>query len=193
MTQPRRAPLVALGAAMALAGCAQLIAGTPTPDVTVATTGGGSPPGSASTEPPVERPREIDLDGEDPCALIPRADWPGLGIEQPGERSEEPNFRSPRCFYPRVGDLTLVITEGVEAWEDRTHNVEISSAAAIEGFATTTIWNEVDRRSCYTAVDVSDGQHLLTTALSVNADVDREVSCGRSYQLAESAMRTLTS
>jgi hypothetical protein len=182
----------ALSATLALAGCTQTSAGTPMPDDTVTTSDEPDPNDSTTgTKPSDERPQDIDLNGKDPCALIPQADWPKFGIEQPGKQSEEPNLKSPRCYYSSVGDLTLVVTEGIEAWDERASDTEISDAKAIEGFPTITIWNEIDRRSCYTAVDVTDGQYLLTTALSVNADTDRAESCARSYQLAESAMKTL--
>jgi hypothetical protein len=170
----------ALSAALVLTGCTQTSAGTPMPDDTTTT-----------SSDPNERPREINLDGKDPCALIPESDWPKFNIEQPGKPSEEPNFKSPRCYFSGVGDLTLVVTEGIDAWDERTSNAEVSDAEAIAGFSTITIWNKADRRSCYTAVDVKDGQYLLTTVASVNADVDRAESCDRSYQLAESAMKTL--
>jgi hypothetical protein len=87
--------------------------------------------------------------------------------------------------------VTLVVTEGIGAWEERTQSVEISEAKSIEGFSTITIWNKADRHSCYTAVDVADGQYLLTTASSVNANVDKAETCDRSYQLAESVMKSL--
>lgn len=153
-------------------------------------------PGTTSSptsgdEPSSNRPKEITLDGKDPCGLIPEADWTKLGIERPGKQSDSETFKSPRCYYSGVGDVTLVVTDGVAAWTDKASNVDVSDADPIAGFPTITVWNEVDRRSCYTAVDVADGQHLLTTATSVNANVDRDETCDRSYQLAESAMKTL--
>lgn len=170
-----------LSAALALTGCNQTSAGSPMPDDSV----------TSGSEPANERPREISLDGKDPCGLIPQVDWAKFGIERPGKRSEEPNFKSPHCYYSSVGDVTLVVTEGIEAWEERRHNVEISDPEPIEGFPSIVIWNKAGRHSCYTAVDVADGQYLLTTASSVNANTDREATCDRSYQLAESAMKTL--
>lgn len=191
MTPARHLSLTAvLSTTLALtAGCTEESAGSPMPDntVNISSTTESAP----SSERPAERPREIALDGRDPCGLVPQTDWPKFGIEGPGKESEEPNFASPNCYYPSVGDVTLVVTEGMAAWANRTENTEISAAEAIEEFPTITIWNEVDRRSCYTAVDVADGQHLLITASSVNASVDREATCDRSYQLAESVMTAL--
>jgi hypothetical protein len=168
----------ALSAALALASCTETSVGSPMPDDSV----------TSDSEPSNKRPLEINLDGKDPCGLIPQSDWPKFGIERPGKRSEEPNLKSPHCYYSGVGDVTLVVTEGIEAWDDAS---EVSDANAIERFPTIIIWNEIDRRSCYTAVDVADGQHLLITASSVNANIDRTETCDRSYQLAESAMKTL--
>ena len=173
-------------------GCTQTSAGTPLPDATETTSNTVEPTDSTtSTEPSSERPREIDLEGNDPCQQIPQADWPRLGIGRPGERSEEPTFQSPNCYYSSVGEVTLVITDGVVAWTEKASNVDVSDADPIADFPTITVWNEADQRSCYTAVDIADGQHLLTTATSVNANVDRAETCDRSYQLANSAMKTL--
>jgi uncharacterized protein DUF3558 len=181
-----------LAAALALAGCTQTSTGSPRPDNTMTASGEpGATASTTSTKPSNERPREIDLDGKDPCGQIPQADWPKFGIEKPGKASEEPNLKSPTCYYSSVGDVTLVVTEGIDAWEERTQNVDIGDAKDIEGFSTITIWNKTDRHSCYTAVDVTDGQYLLTTASSVNANVDKAETCNRSYQLAESAMKSL--
>lgn len=162
------------------------------PDKTTIQSGEPGTEVPASSEAPTsERPEDIALDGKDPCALIPQADWSQFGIDQPGKPSEDKTFQSPRCFYAGVGDLVLVVTGGIETWEEQAQNVAVSDAQTIDDFRTLTIWNEADRRSCYTAVDVADGQHLLTTAASVRANVDRDESCDRSYQLAESAMKTL--
>jgi len=83
------------------------------------------------------------------------------------------------------------VTEGVDAWQERTQNVEISDAKAIDAFPTITIWNKADEHSCYTAVDVADGQYLLTTAMSIEVNANRTATCDLAYQLAESAMKTL--
>jgi hypothetical protein len=194
VTQTRWLVLTAaLSATLTLTGCTQTSTGSPRPDDDVTASGepGTTTDSRTSTKPSSERPREINLDGKDACGLILQADWPKFGIERPGKQSEEPNFKSPNCYYSSVGDVTLVVTEGIDAWQDRTQNVEISDANAIEEFPTVTIWNKADRHSCYTAVDVADGQHLLTTAMSIEVNVDKAATCDLAYQLAESAMKTL--
>lgn len=182
----------ALAAALTLASCTQPFAGSPKPGDTGATNEKThTTESTASTEPSSDRPQEIDLNGKDPCAQIQQSDWSKFGIEHQGEQSQEQTFKSLDCYYSSVGDVTLVVTKGIDAWTEQARDVEISDMDPIEGFTTISIWNQVDRRSCYTAVDVADGQHLLTTATSTKANVNRDETCNRSYQLAESAMKTL--
>lgn len=182
----------ALSAVVAVSGCSEQSAGSPMPDETVPTDSEPDTTESTTgTEPSSERPREIRLDGKDPCGLIPPSDWPGLTIEGPGQPMEDPNFDSPQCYYRSVGNLTLVVTQGLEEWTDAIASAEITKAEPIEGFPTLTIWNEVDERSCYGAVDVADGQFLTTTAAPIVADPQKSESCDVAYRLAVSAMKTL--
>jgi hypothetical protein len=178
---------------LALTGCTNTSAGSPLPEDTATT---GSEPATTdpttSSEPSSERPRDISLDGKAPCELIPQADWPRFHIERPGQVGENPNFKSPQCYYPGTDagfNITLVVSEGVEAWAGR--NVKIENVEPIEGFPTTTMENNVDERACYAAVDVADGQYLLTTATPDPNDPDQPKKCDLAYQLAESAMKTL--
>lgn len=166
--------------ALALAGCTQSSAGTPMPDTNA----------SASTEPSQERPKELNLDGKDPCA-IPRADWPQFDIERPGKPEEHPDFKSPECYYSGVGTVTLVVTAGIEIWTEETYNAEIKDADPIDRFPTKTVASNVNRWACWAVVDVADGQFLMATALSDPSDPSKPERCELAYQLAESAMKTL--
>lgn len=183
----------ALCAAVGLAGCTDTSSGSPMPKYTVEdTTAPDTSDSTSSTEPSSERPREIRLDGKDPC-LIPQSDWPRFHIERPGQVSENPNFKSPNCNYSGsyAGAVTLVITEGIEAWTEETRNAEIEDAEPIDGFPTLLIANNVDKRACYAAMDVADGQYLLTTATPNPDDPAQPKKCDLAYDLAVSAMKTL--
>lgn len=192
MTTSRLVTLVAaLGLTLALAACGKESVGAPLPDDSAINTSTPETEESPSTDATDERPREIELDGKDPCALIPRTDWPKFEIDKPGVPQEEPNFRSPNCFYAGAGDVTLVITEGIDAWTEENRDVELEDAEPIAGFPTVTMANSVDRRACYAAVDVADGQYLMTTATPDPDDQSKPEKCDLAYQLAESAMTTL--
>jgi hypothetical protein len=181
----------ALSATLVLTGCTQTSTGSPMADDS--TTTSTEPDAATSTEPSNERPREINLQGKDPCGLIPQADWPKFDIEQPGEPSEHPDFKSPQCYYAgdRAGNVALVVTEGIEIWTEDTYNAEIRDAAPIDGFPTITVASNIDRQACWAVVDVSDGQFLMATADPDPDDSDNPERCDLAYQLAESAMKTL--
>lgn len=181
---------VALSAGLLLAGCTQSSAGTPLPDGT--STASIEPDTTTSTEPSSERPREIDLNGKDPCA-IPQTDWPKFDIERPGKPSDHPDFHSPNCYYSgdRAGSLTLVVTAGIEEWTTDKYNAEIEDAEPIDGFPTITVASNVDRWACLAVVDVADGQFLMTTTATDPDDPNSPERCDLAYQLAESAMKTL--
>jgi hypothetical protein len=180
----------ALSATLVLTGCTQTSAGTPMPDGT-STTGSEPDTTDSSTESSSNRPREVTLDDKDPCGLIPQADWPKLDIKGPGERSEEPTLKSPQCYYSGAGDVTLVVTEGIEAWTEGNRSLEIKVAEPIDGFPTITMANNAGGRACFAAVDVADGQYLLTTATPNPNDPSKAEKCDLAYLLAESAMKTL--
>lgn len=183
----------ALVAAVVLTGCTEQSAGSPLPDDTVANTVTESDTTEPTTgsEPSSERPSEIRLDNTDPCALIPQTDWTQFGIERPGIPGIEPNIQSPDCTYPGVGQVTTVVTEGIEAWTNGSRNVEIEHPEPIEGFPTVTLANNIDLRACYAAVDVADGQYLMTTATPDPDDPALPERCDFAYQMAESAMKVL--
>lgn len=184
MTHARVCTLAAaLAAALAVTGCTQPSAGTPMPGDTAAT--------SNQPEPSSERPRDIDLEGKDPCGLIPQADWPKLGIERPGKQSPHPDFESPRCFYPDLGGVTLVVTAGIEEWSTDKYNVAIEDVEPIDGFPAITVASNVDRRTCWAVVDIADGQSLMTTVASNPEDPSKPERCDLAYRFAESAMKTL--
>jgi Protein of unknown function (DUF3558) len=194
VTPTRWFPLAAaLSATLALTGCTQTSAGSPRPDATVTTSDQPDTTESTSTQPPNERPRDINLDGKDPCGLIPQADWPKFDIERPGKPSEHPDFKSPHCYYSgdRAGSVTLVVTAGIEIWTEETYNAEIETVEPIDGFPTITVASNINRRACWAAVDVADGQFLMATAMPNPNEPNSPERCDLAYQLAESAMKTL--
>lgn len=141
------------------------------------------------------RPREVRLDGKDPCGLIPRSDWRKFHIEEPGEPQRNEPLKSPQCFYnARVGafGITLVTTEDIDAWRGGKRYAKDAEVAPVKGFPAISLKNPVYETGCDIAVDVADGQYLLAELI---IDID-EVSrlperCEYAHQWAESAMSTL--
>lgn len=201
MTNPVRVA-VRLGAVMMLsglaAGCTNSSSGQPLPTnggLTTASTVSSSRSTTSSSRPAPARPRDLRLDGKDPCALVPKADWPKFHIERPGEQNEEPTFKSPDCFYSNsVGSfsVTLVITEGIEKWTDGTRSAVAAEAPPIAGFPAISLKRSTDKNECDIAVDVANGQYLLATVIVRPSQASQVPErCEYAHQLAESAMSTL--
>ncbi|MGH3858384.1 DUF3558 family protein, partial [Actinokineospora sp.] len=101
-----------------LAACGETTAGTPTSangDTTTTATKSSSP------KPSSERPRDITLDGKDPCGLTPQSDWAKFELDKPGKSKENQTFNVPECFYSSsMGGFSILLntTEGIEAWDE---------------------------------------------------------------------------
>lgn len=191
------ASMICVGAV--LAGCSDDATGSPRP--ADSTTQGSSEPSTTqagatpSTKRPADRPREIKLDGKDPCALVPQGDWAKFYIEKPGIPQESKTFKSRQCFYgTNIGSftVTLVVTEGIQAWNRGGRNADVADAEPIEGFPAISVAGKADRRGCYAVVDVADGQYLMSdVGVTPSAESKVPEKCEYAHQLAESAMKTL--
>jgi hypothetical protein len=198
MAKPWPLLLVAttMSACVSMAGCADKSPGIPRGQGNPGTvTETSDEPATASDEPSGRRPREIKLDGMDPCSLIPPTDWPKFRIEKPGKQIENPTFKSPECSYAKDSGgvaVTLVITEGIDVWTDGGRSAQVEEADPVEGFPTLSATLEVDPNRCDALVDVADGQYLKAYAAVRSQKSELPEKCEFARQVAESAMRTLT-
>jgi hypothetical protein len=171
---------ILLFAALLAAGCTTTSAGEPTPATNT------SPEGEQT------RPREILLDDLDPCSMLSQDDYDEYRVEEAGEPDENDQGNK-RCYWQsEIGfmSVTLVTHEGIEAQQERTNPIE--PADPIENFPTYTVTlSDVDN-SCFTAVDVADGQYLFVQA-GVYSSAEGASPCEYSHQFAGSVMSTLVS
>lgn len=185
----RFAVLPALAAVLA-AGCTTWSPGSTQYPVTPSASG---TPASVSAP---SRPREIHLDGRDPCAVIPRVDWPQFDIVRPGVAQQEPTLNSPACLYgTNTGgaEIILVVTEGIERWTDGSRRAEAHEEVPIEGFPTISLTLPTEADGCDVAVDVAPGQYLYAAKVVIPDGSGKTLPapCDWAHQLAESAMGTL--
>lgn len=195
MTLARTASL--LGAIMVagsmLTGCSEPSPGDPRPtNAGTSTKEAGPPPGSQ--EPGADRPREIKVNGKDPCTLIPQSDWAKFQIEEPGKLKENSASKEPLCDYNggnlAAFNLTLNSKEGIEAWDESKRDVKIDEIAPIDGFPAIEFTHRALKGGCSVVVDVADGQTLDVLALvSISRDYPKRCEIAREF--AESAMKTL--
>jgi hypothetical protein len=177
-------PLVACVLA---AGCTTAVEGTPS-----APTGVLLPP----------RPREVRLDGVDPCSLLtpeqraelgltsePRASTSYVELFRGDVRTCTIRGRSPGSVL--LG-ISVVTTVGIERWQeaDVAAGTRPTSAA---GFPALTASPQQLTDYCSVEVDVAEGQLLDVQfgAGGVRSPISQDELCRRAGQSAEAAMTTL--
>jgi len=175
-----------------LAACTSTSAGEPRPTGSPTPTNGSESESEAASTPTSTRPREIKLDGLDPCTLLPQADYSDYYLDKPGKLGTTTRGE-PECFWS--GDVgfmgaVLVTYEGVEAQEDKLGKIEPTDP--IDDFpAYTIVLPSSDAEICAVVVDVADGQYL---DVQVGLDGDRPgvpPVCEYAHQFATSIMSTL--
>lgn len=166
------------------------------------TTTATGPPATPSTPAPPPRPREVRLDGVDPCSLLTPQQRAGLGVEgtpRPAESYVE-LFRGnvPSCtmigFRPAAFGLgvSTVTSVGIERWRqgDLAAQVQPTSVA---GFPAVIAMPTRYTTYCSVDVDVAAGQ-LLDVQFSDGGGkppISQPELCQRAQQVAESTMITL--
>lgn len=172
-----------------ITACSESEGGTPTPGTA------GSTTESTSTKPSSARPREIKLDGKDPCQLLTAEQLPSLKIDRPGRPGSAPAFKAKDCSWTVTGAdsrLAPVTSEGIEVWTSgkRTGQAEETTPIATYPAISVTVPSDQDR--CDVMVDVADGQYLLATFSVSPSFMDRfPKPCEGARQLAEAAMQNL--
>lgn len=165
--------VVPLLAALALlAGCSQSTDGSANPGgatspTTTAADGTSAEPTSASDE-PAKRPKTVNVEDVDPCALLTEAQRAEFGLDQPPQPGGQAGKKG--CTISR-GDreyfvgITADTTAGID---DYATSVGKVTELQVGGFPSLLIESTTQLGvSCAVAVDVSDGQVAEVQANSV--------------------------
>jgi hypothetical protein len=175
----------------------------------------GGEPGASASEPTTSgvatptvavppRPREVGIDGVDPCKLLTGEQLRELKVaRQPRPTTAEnqaPELIGPECVFSvtdagKFYDYSVQVlnTEGIEAWltGKRLVNAELVS---VGGFPAVDFYhrgNNPINFSCYTSVGVADGQQLLITMQPTSQGFGQEQMCAMSERAAGLALQTL--
>jgi hypothetical protein len=194
----RKAAAAVLLVGAALAGCTQTEAGQPV-DTGGPTTGGGVP----SAKPPAipARPKELALNGLDPCKLVTKAQSDQVKVTaQRNTVQTEDTFKGAQvcAMDGRDGqanfhyNLWLITTEGIEPWLSGTRNSD-AKLVDVGGFAAATVKVKgTTTFNCETAVDVARGQQMMMEFRPDTRNVySQEQMCQKSQQAAGLALQTL--
>jgi uncharacterized protein DUF3558 len=187
--------MLVLLAGMALAGCTEKDPGQPVANDQK--TPSGAAQKSVAVPPP---PREIKLDGLDPCKLLtkPQLDQIKVNRQRNSVQTEEA-FKGSQICAMDGGDgqifwdyeIWLVTTEGIQPWLSGKRNVDAKlvdvggfPAADYKVLGTTTF-------DCSTSVGVATGQQLTVVFRPSRQAFTQNEMCQKSEQAAGLAMQTL--
>lgn len=158
-------------------------------------------PSSGGAEPTVEippRPRDLSLDGVEPCSLLTQAQ---LGQLATRFRFDEPPVpdtgeSGPYCTLSQSAepfnaiDIVLVTGEGIDPWLSGDRNVD-AWLVSVAGYpAASYKLAGTEDEECVTSVDVAEGQQL-TVDLQPLVDTDYRELCRITEQVATMATQTL--
>lgn len=203
----KRNVLVLAALALLAAGCTVNATGQPT---TRQSDGGtsstSSPPSSESSgsaTPTVEippRPRDISLEGLDPCALFTEPQRTQLKANDVRSReSDSDSFNGMKeCVLsvdarePFYEYNALAVTfEGVEAWLTGDRNVD-AELTSVQGFPAARFkFRGVEDEGCDIAVGVADNQYLWVEVIPISRGFEQDQLCQMVGQATEMAMTTL--
>jgi hypothetical protein len=181
-----RAVLLLVTAVLA-AGCTTAVPGTPS---------------AAGPTPLPPRPREVRLDGVDPCSLLTAEQRAALGYRSTASSSrpyvELFGGEVPTCTMsssstdPTILGVGLVTTVGIERWQQG--NLEaVSRPDHVAGFPAIVAVPSQSKTYCAVEVDVAAGQLLDIQFLDAGHQppLRQEELCSRARRSAEAAIKTL--
>lgn len=187
-----RPVLCAAAAIVLLAGC-NTTAGIPRP-----ASGAGAFPGTSSSTTsasPPDRPREIELRGAEPCALLTDEQLPALQIDEAGRLVDNDFYRTKGCSWTVVGANSRIIPvtgEGISAWTDGKRAGRAAATDPVVAFPAITVTLPNDEGRCDVMVDTSEDQYLAATFSVLPTYEDRfPAPCDGARKLAEAAMENL--
>ncbi|MEV0676769.1 DUF3558 domain-containing protein [Actinosynnema sp. NPDC050436] len=188
--------VAALVATAAVSACTSgSTGGTATP--ATQTTSSDAP--TTTSKAPSTRPKEIKLDGVDPCTLLTSAQQAELKID---EAESDPakiiqNTTSPSCSYTNNSakafgyHVTLVTTEGIGYW-DGSGNLDVSPKTVAGYDAAQIFLKGTSTGDCSITLDVADGQQLYVQFLPLSPKAfTQDEMCQNATKGAESALSTL--
>ena len=181
-----RAVLLLVTAVLAV-GCTTAVPGTPS---------------AAGPTPLPPRPREVRLDGVDPCSVLTLEQRAALGYQSAASSSrpyvELFSGDVPTCTMssssadPTILGIGLVTTVGIERWQEG--NVEaVVRPDHVAGFPAIFAVPNQSKTYCAVEVDVAAGQLLDIQFLDAGHQppLRPEELCSRAKQSAEAAIKTL--
>lgn len=194
--------VAAVGVLTLVAGCTSREPGTATADPTGSSSPQSTeaPSGSATpTEEIPPPPKELRLDGLDPCTLFTPAQRAELNVDQVRTTADDSgNYKDMQeCVLdvtaqePFVNYSALAVTdEDVSVWLTGKRNVD-AKLISIDGYPAAQFNTKGVDTDCVVAVGVAKGQHLMVEMAPISGDFTYGDICKASKRAAEMALQTL--
>jgi len=186
-----------------VAGCTTSEAGEPAPGGSTGPSNSESP-SETSSSPSVDippPPKDLSLDGLDPCTLFTDAQKAQLEIDdaRPGVAGGSTIYKDMKnCALDRKTaepfygyDVVAVTNVDVSYWINQPHNVD-AKLISIGGYPAAEFKTMgTEDADCAVALGVAKNQHLHVEFFPLAHDVKQDELCRRSEQAAEMALQTL--
>lgn len=189
-----------------LGGCTLTEPGSATPgtktdstDTSEQPTSESSSPSSADIPPP---PKELSLDGLDPCTLLTDAQRSQLQVDQvtPDDGSDAGTIYQDMkaCLFDKTAaepfhsyDLVAVTDVDVSFWIDEKTNAD-AELISVDGYPAAKFHIKGGGTyDCAIALGVAKNQHLHVEMAALSDDLQGEQLCRGSEQVAKMALQTL--
>lgn len=195
--RPISSLIAACVALIVIGGCSTGEVGQPKPGLP-ATGTSDSTSMSKSTAPSPARPKEIELQGVDPCATLTADQQKQLKIDEavsdPSDVVKSGKL-APACSYRTNGspsyiyNVSLISDAGIDYWQGPS-NLDVDPKD-VAGFAALQVkLSGTSDFDCSVAVDVADGQQLFVQFLPID-DFGQDQMCQNARKGAELALATL--
>lgn len=193
--------LIALLGLVLVAGCTTSEAGTPTSGATSESTSGSeSPPDTSSSVDIPPPPRELSLDGLDPCTVLTESQRAQLKISSVRSRVGDRNIYKDmkECTLDadaaepfRTYTVIAVTDVDVSFWLNERRNAD-AKLISIAGYPAAEFHTKgVEDSDCAVAIGVAKNQHLHVEMDPLSEDLKQDQICQASEQAAEMALQTL--
>ena len=152
------------------------------------------------------RPREVTVEGVDPCAIFTREQLRELKVAReprvPTDTNRVPELQGPQCAFSIEDDgkyydyaVHLLMTEGIEPWLTGKRNAD-AHLVSVGGFPAVSFYIRGGGKgsfgfACYTSVGVAEGQQLYVTMQALSKAFSQEQLCAMSERAAGLALQTL--
>jgi hypothetical protein len=184
-----------------VAGCTTSEAGEPTRGGSTESSNSESPSETSSSSVDIPPPpKDLSLEGLDPCTLFSDQQRAQLGVDRArpivGDGTIYKDMKE--CSLDKISaepfygyDVVAVTNVDVSYWINQPHNADVT-LISIGGYPAAEFKTMgTQDADCAVALGVAKNQHLHVEFVPVGGDVKQDELCRRSEQAAEMALQTL--